>query len=282
MKMHYFCRYYHSKENCNPEQVIIFHKTHKCSSSSLQNILLRYALKHDLNIVLPPSGNYLGTKSLFNVDLLEKTPWQLAGLSYNLFCLHNRWNGEEIKKLMGYMKNQKPVYFTILRDPVDLFISLWDYYDLGKMYNNVTLEEYALSNKKGKFEDRINEGIYGKNQMLWDFGLDPNYFDNQSAINDKINEIDETFDLVLLTEMYNESIILLKELLCWDYNDLRGLTLNVHKRTKSKVSINARKTLQKWMKADYYFYNHFKDKFYSKLNSFGPDKMKVRTLKLAI
>ena len=239
--------------------------------------MLRYALKHDLNIVLPHSGNYLGTKSLFNVDLLEKTPWQLAGLSYNLFCLHNRWNGEEIKKLMGNSKNQKPVYFTILRDPVDLFISMWDYYDLGKIYDNVTLEEYALSNKKGKFEDRINEGIYGRNQMLWDFGLDPNYFDNQSAINDKINEIDETFDLVLLTEKYNESIILLKELLCWDYNDLRGLSLNVHKRTKSKVSINARKTLQKWMKADYYFYNHFKDKFYRKLNSFGPEKMKVRT-----
>ena len=52
----------------------------------------------------------------------------------------------------------------------------------------------------------------------------------------KINEIDETFDLVLLTEKYNESIILLKDLLCWDYNDLRGLTLNVHKRTKSKIS----------------------------------------------
>ena len=102
-------------KNCNPEQDIVFHKTHKCSSSSVQNILLRYALKHELNIVLPNSGNYLGRKSLFSSDLLKGTPWQTAGLHYNIFCLHNRWNGAEVEKLMGRMKNQRPVYFTILR-----------------------------------------------------------------------------------------------------------------------------------------------------------------------
>ena len=118
-------------KDCNPEQDVVFHKTHKCSSSSVQNILLRYALKHELNIVLPKSGNYLGHKSPFSADLLIGTPWQIAGLHYNLFCLHNRWNGAEVEKLFGRMKNQRPIYFTILRDPVDLFISLWDYLELG-------------------------------------------------------------------------------------------------------------------------------------------------------
>lgn len=88
-------------------------------------------MKHELNIVLPKSGNYLGHKSPFSADLLIGTPWQIAGLHYNLFCLHNRWNGAEVEKLFGRMKNQRPIYFTILRDPVDLFISLWDYLELG-------------------------------------------------------------------------------------------------------------------------------------------------------
>ena len=50
-------------KDCNPETDIVFHKTHKCSSSTVQNILLRYGLKHELNVVLPKSGNYLGQKS---------------------------------------------------------------------------------------------------------------------------------------------------------------------------------------------------------------------------
>ena len=112
-------------KDCNPEMDIVFHKTHKCSSSTVQNILLRYALKHELNIALPKSGNYLGSKQLFNVDMLTGTPWQMAGMHYNMFCLHNRWNGLEVDKLMGRLKNQRPIYFTIVRDPIDLFISLW-------------------------------------------------------------------------------------------------------------------------------------------------------------
>ena len=65
-------------KDCNPELDIVFHKTHKCSSSTVQNILLRYGMKHELNVVLPKSGNYLGQKSLFKADLLRGTPWQIG------------------------------------------------------------------------------------------------------------------------------------------------------------------------------------------------------------
>ena len=84
-------------KDCNPELDIVFHKTHKCSSSTIQNILLRYSLKHDLNVVMPKSGNYLG-KSHFNADLLKGTPWEIAGMHYNIFCLHNKWNGPEVER----------------------------------------------------------------------------------------------------------------------------------------------------------------------------------------
>ena len=266
--------------------------------------MLRYALKHELNIVLPKSGNYLGHKSPFSADLLIGTPWQIAGLHYNLFCLHNRWNGAEVEKLFGRMKNQRPIYFTILRDPVDLFISLWDYLELGtkvifllhffscknpnthvfifffipKVYGGITLEEYALSNKKGEYQDRINSGAYGRNQMMWDFGLNPVHFDNDTSIKAKIAEIDSTFDLVLITEKFGESMVLLKDLLCWDYADVTNLKLNAHDdATKSKISAAGRQKLQQWMHADYQLYNHFKDKFEAELDSFGRDQMQVST-----
>ena len=36
-----------------------FLKTHKCASSSVQNILIRWGLTRDSNFVLPHTGNYL-------------------------------------------------------------------------------------------------------------------------------------------------------------------------------------------------------------------------------
>ncbi len=112
---------FQSSSDCNPELDVVFHKTHKCSSSTIQNIMLRYAKKHELNVVLPKSGNYLGKAHPFRAGLLRGTPWEEAGLHYNIFCLHNRWNGKEVEKIMGRSNHQRPVYFTILREPVELF-----------------------------------------------------------------------------------------------------------------------------------------------------------------
>ena len=111
--------------------------------------------------------------------------------------------------------------------------------------------------------------------MMWDFGVDPSQFDNESVIFDKVQEIDDTFDLVLITERFPESIVLLKDLLCWNYTDLGSLKLNVHeKSTKSTLSTEARKALEQWLWADYQLYNHFKVKFDLKVKSFRTDVMK--------
>ena len=42
-----------SSEECREETKIVYLKTHKCASSSLQNIFLRFGEKRDLNFVLP-------------------------------------------------------------------------------------------------------------------------------------------------------------------------------------------------------------------------------------
>lgn len=251
---------------------IVFHKTHKCSSSSIQNILLRFARKHELDIVLPKTGNYLSFGSdLFKVESLRDTPWQRAGIEYNLFCLHNRWNGAEVRKIMKRQDENLPVYFTILREPVELFVSLWDYMDLGKITGNKTLEEFALSIRDGHtFMLNRVDNSFGQNQMLWDFGLDPHLFDDDYAVQSKIEEIESDFDLVLVTEHFDISMVLLKHLLCWNYSDLSSLKLNAHEpSTKSKLSDEARQALKSWLQADYKLYNHFQDKLLTTIKQFG-------------
>ena len=46
--------------NCTRVKKIAFLKTHKCASSTVQNILMRFGVKYNLNFVLPSKANYLG------------------------------------------------------------------------------------------------------------------------------------------------------------------------------------------------------------------------------
>ena len=133
-----------------------------------------------------------------------------------------------------------------------LIIYFRDYLQLNKKYGGISLEEYALSDKTGQYQDRIGDGGFGRNQMLWDFGLDEIHFENSTVIRSKIEEIESTFELVLLTEQFDESMVLLKDLLCWDYRDMTSLKLNAQKASsKSKISKEARDNLKKWMWGDY-------------------------------
>ena len=47
-------------KDCVKKHKIAFLKTHKCASSSVQNILFRFGLKNHLTFALPSTGNYLG------------------------------------------------------------------------------------------------------------------------------------------------------------------------------------------------------------------------------
>ena len=85
----------------------------------------------------------------------------------------------------------------------------------------ISLEDYALLPEKvGRFADRVKTGNLGQNQMLWDFGLELGHLANETAVRAKIDEIDANFDLVMVAERFDESIILLRDELCWTYQDV--------------------------------------------------------------
>ena len=157
-----------SEPQCQPKQTIVFHKTHKCSSTTIQNILLRYAYKNSLNLALPYKGNFLGDTSGFTASSLNNTHWYQAGMVPQIFCLHNRWNGPEVQKLMD---GQKPFYFTILRDPVEVFVSMWDYFEVSrKMFDNISLEKFADTLANNQYNMTLLD-IYLRDTFLYDFGV---------------------------------------------------------------------------------------------------------------
>ena len=230
-------------KDCQPRKKVAFLKTHKCASTSIQNILLRFGRKHDLNFVLPVKGNILGNHVPFHRDMIKGTLWEEANLTYDMFLVHTRWKHSQISSILE--DKGDVIYISIVRDPVELFRSWWDYQRLDKRYKK-TLEEYAMSINANQNLTGAKRP-FGFNQMLYDFGMEFRDMRNEEKIQQKIQDIDETFDIILLAdkEYFEDSIIMLKDVLCWDYRDMVNFKLNSKKQEmKSSLSTAAEQELR--------------------------------------
>jgi len=209
-------------KKCDKVNKVVFLKTHKCASSSLQNIFLRFGEKHNLNFALPRGGGHQ----------FYGSNWHLIGeeypnMTYHIFCLHSRFRYSEISRWMG--DTSQTVYITMIRDPVDIFVSAWDYYKLDGNYK-MTLHQFA-SATENVTRRRKNQAL-GPNQLLWDLGVDDIY--NDEAVTEKIKEMEDKFHLVMIMENFEESLILMKQRLCWDNEDITNLKLNARRKSVVK------------------------------------------------
>ena len=71
-------------------------------------------------MVLPPAGNYVGKYAPFHPRVLRGTPWERAGLPYDVYALHGIWNGTAVGEVMKKSRPREDprgrgFYFTIIR-----------------------------------------------------------------------------------------------------------------------------------------------------------------------
>ena len=180
-------------------------------------------------------------------------------------------------------------YVTILRDPVTMFESIFTYFKYDVIYG---IKGATPLHKLRKFLHTPTyfynleraEGYqgHGKNPMLYDFGLEDDQKENRSAVEDLITSISTRFDLVMMTEHFYESLILLKEHMCWTLDDITFLPLNT--RTKSTVPVTTPQMsmrIRQWNEGDVKLYDHFNRSFWRKVHNFGLVRMadEVRILK---
>ena len=127
---------------------------------------------------------------------------------YQAFVLHTMWSQEEVEQVLG----KGATYITILRDPVDQFESLYSYSHFEtKLHVDIEgfVERYV---ERDREMPRMN-GYLGRNQQLWDLGLtDTSRLDLVKA---KVQEVDKNFHLVMIAEVFEESLVLLSHELCW-------------------------------------------------------------------
>jgi len=153
-----------------------------------------------LNVVAPPNNNYLSRGDLFNRKMVTKgTPW--AKLEMDVFTLHNRWNHKEVMALMGPAART----FSVVRQPVDLFESLYAYFNLNQTFglNLKNFVQYLRNESVWRGQPfnvvhRRQSGSFGRNQLAWDFGIDPLHYDHphSKSIKKKIRRLDQQLELV--------------------------------------------------------------------------------------
>nr|XP_002737671.2 PREDICTED: galactosylceramide sulfotransferase-like [Saccoglossus kowalevskii] len=111
--------------------------------------------------------------------------------------------------------------------------------------------------------------------MLFGLGVtSPNDDDNE--INRRITILEDQFNLVMIMEYFEESLILLKDLLCWTFEDITYFELNGRKdNSVHNMSESLRNTIMEWNKGDVALYQHFNRTFWGKVRDFGEERMRT-------
>ncbi|CAM1306314.1 Uncharacterised protein r2_g1608 [Pycnogonum litorale] len=249
------CRKYSAESRKN----IMFLKTHKCGSTSVQNLLFRKAYKSNLNIGILRGLNL--TMPFVNDMLLFKNR------KYNVICQHLVFNEKEIEAVM----EPDTLYVSILRDPVTQFESLYHYFNMFQFFNmNLSTFVYGPNTN-----ERIGEHKIGTNMVSYVFGLPIDEMNDSKSIRSRLKRIERSFDLIMISEYFDESLILLRHSLHWDIDDVVTFKLNERITTaRADITESVANQIRIVNMADQMIYEHFYKVFQQKVTEFGKEKMR--------
>nr|XP_006822302.1 PREDICTED: galactose-3-O-sulfotransferase 3-like [Saccoglossus kowalevskii] len=283
--------------DCVPLNNVCFVKTRKTGSTTLSSILNRYGLIRNLSFgflktnaksghfnVIPITNE--SPKKLFLPPLNVK-PGDWPKYKYNMMTVHVRYNKSAFESFM--LPGTK--YITILREPTAQYESAFAYYKLASVVNKINKSIpfnetiYEFMRHKDLYWANTKRAIrsYTRNAQIFDLGLDHVYHTNMTVVLPFIQHIEESFDLVLITEYFDESIVLLKQILCWDWKDVVYFIKNARPSdtVNSNLTLELRNKIIDWNYADYLLYQHLNQTFWKKVRDYGPqfqqDLKTVRT-----
>lgn len=183
------------------------------------------------------------------------------------------------------MKNIVPSntkFITIIREPVSNVESAFGFYRDQEPFEqwmptiaaNDRIEKF-YENPTAFFKTDTDWFYRSKNQMIFDMGYDVSR-DDAAYIQNAINELDGFFDLVLLTDYFDESLVLLKAEMCWDWEDVAYVKFKMRtEEAKSTITPQLSDRIRNWNKADVALYDHFNKTFWRKVEAYGYDKLQT-------
>ena len=111
-----------------------------------------------------------------------------------------------------------------------------------------------------------------RNPMMFDLGLSPKFYQNLTAVKKYIRFLNKEFDLVMIMDYFDESLVLMKRLLCWELEDILYVKLNARldKEIAKDLSKTVQENIKRWNMADVLLFDHFNATFWRKVKMEGP------------
>lgn len=153
-----------------------------------------------------------------------------------------------------------------------MFESLYTYlqyeWQIGVPY------ETFIRNPRSYYKPDQQERVLARNPMSFLFGLQTDDFDNGVSIAAFLRDVQVRFDFVMIYEYLDESLVLLKELLGWSWNDVIVFRMN-SRRSESiiKRPSELQELAARWNWADVELYTLFLKEFYKRVERYGRYRM---------
>ncbi|XP_077977419.1 galactose-3-O-sulfotransferase 3-like [Glandiceps talaboti] len=249
---------------CKPQRDFVFIKTSKTGGSTMATLLFRYGVKHDLVAALGKGSLIRINETSNNVMIHSYNCTNFPG--YNFIANHINYRRVALDKII---KNGK--YFTILRTPVTRTESLFYYRSANNRYF------HQFSNPFSAYL----QTIVSKNNTI---KLKPPHFsayferlignpkiDNDTFIHNSIRNLDSELDLVMLTEYYDESLVLLRKMMCWEYEDMVIRRHRVGKEMRHPITPDMESIIKENSPLDIALYEYFNKTFWEKVKNYEGD-----------
>nr|KAG5700173.1 hypothetical protein BaRGS_011016 [Batillaria attramentaria] len=222
--------------------------------------MFRFALSHGLTVMLPHKGHILSEK---RVNWLPKAMYPPSGERYfDILCNHVIFNEKSVRVRL----HADTVFIGIVRHPFDQFVSSFNYYRnvlhfhiLMNISGDDPVSTY-LSNPK-IWEPKEPRLSRTHNRMSIDFGMEPVRMKSAIYVNRYLDYLDRKFHLVLVSERFDESMILMKRHLGWKLKDVLYMKQNVHGSKPQGYTDTQRAAHKLFNMADYALYEHFSGLF---------------------
>ncbi|KAG9265352.1 hypothetical protein AMEX_G21739 [Astyanax mexicanus] len=260
---------------CRPKEHIVFLKTHKTASSTILNMLYRYGDTRNLTFALPVNmHSQLYYPNFFLAYFVEGLRFNRVK-QFHIMCNHMRFRGPEVRKVMPV----DTFYFSILRNPVFMMESLFTYYKGIPAFRNYrTLTQFLMDGGRA-YNASVFNNHYARNVLTFDFGLNSTAPENDVELDkrsaDLIATVESNFHLILISEYFDESMILLKHSLCWTLEDVVSFRLNSRNaKSRTQLSPLLDEHIKQWNSLDWRLYQHFNATFWRRIDTMlGREKL---------
>uniref|UniRef100_A0A8C2CI88 Galactose-3-O-sulfotransferase 4 n=1 Tax=Cyprinus carpio TaxID=7962 RepID=A0A8C2CI88_CYPCA len=262
---------------------VVFLKTHRTGSSTVQNILFRLGEREGATFAFPSHTYQFNYPDRFRAEFVDELPE--VSSQFNLLCSHMRFDLREVRKVMP----QNTVFITLLRDPIKTFESVFGYYTsiipafFSALRAAANKGRFALSmflDSPETFWDPKEPGNgLAKNPMSFDMGLNNQKWNGSWP--EDLTQLEEAFHLVMIAEHFDESLVLLGALLGLEHADVAYLRLNARAgNCVTELDKNMQEKVRSWNVLDTLLYDFFKQVFWEKAAQFGLERLKAEVARL--